>query len=191
MKKFYVMGIFLGAIVFACTRANAVGIGVREDGLAKSFIVSDWSKFSPEKQDMFGLFRYGIGRGQMELGHRTGIFAEANNGILLSDTEGVVGGIEPGNGTIDYHNTSRLSWRPGASIGYTKGPLYAAPRVLYTVSNSPEEKAGLGVGSVIQYGPVTYWENPGVKIYSLNIGKNVNVEKRNNDTFFFVVKTEW
>lgn len=189
--RFYLMGVALGLALFACNRASAVGLGVREDGLAKSFIVSDWSKFTPDKPDAFGLYRYGIGRGQVELGHRSGIFSDANNGILLSDTEGVVGGIEVTNGTIAYHGTNELAWRPGASLGYTKGVFYAAPRVMYNASNIPGERAGLGIGSVIQLGPATYWENPGMKIYSLNVGKNVNIEKRNNDTFFFSVRSDW
>lgn len=171
------------------------GFGAKETGdYKKSFIIGDFSNFSPDERDAFGLYRYGIGRGQLELGSPVGIFAEANNGILLTDAEGFVGGIEVLNGTLDYHNTMKGQLRPGFSAGYVKGPLYIAPRLLYTASNNSDTRNGLGVGSVIQFGPLVYWENPGTKIYSVNLGNKVNVERRmesnSGETWMFVVRQE-
>lgn len=192
MKKFLVIvaiQLLAGTLAFA-----KPGLGVKETGpeFRKSFIISDFSNFSPDIKDAFGLCRYGLGRGQVELGSPSGIFAEANNGILLSDTEGLIGGIEPVNGTLSYHNTAKLEWRPGASLGYTKSFMYVAGRALYSVANNSDKKQGLGVGAVIQLGPLVYWENPGTKIYSLNLKNNVNFERRmdslSGETYMFVVR---
>jgi hypothetical protein len=180
-------------LVVHCSKVKSdIGYGVREDGTVKSFLVGDFSSFSPDKTDMFGLFRYGLGRGQLQLGQPTGFLAEANNGIIISDTEGFIGGVELVNGKIEHRDTFNASWRPGFSLAYTKGMFYAGPRVLYTVSNNTTERAGIGMGSVIQLGPAVYWENPGLKIYNLNINNKVSIERRvgAEEIYMFVVRSD-
>ncbi len=174
--------------------SGVVGVGVREDGANKSFVIGDFNSFSPFVEYNDGITepycKYGAGRGQLQIGAPTSVFMESNSGFMTTN-EGLAFGVEPSAGTIEYRDTLKATWRPGISAGYVSGAFYAGPRLLYTVSNTPDIRSGLGLGTVIQYDSLMYWENPGLKVYSLNLNHKISVEKRvqfDGDVYFLVLK---
>ena len=177
------------ALLMASTANASVGYGIHEEGLSKSLLVGDFSDLSPSSSTLFGYARYGIGRGQLMAGAAgTGLSAESNTGMLIKKEDGLNAGVELLNGSVSYLGTMEYSYRPGASAGVKYGELYAGPRVMYVISS--KENAGVKPGAIIQLGRLTYVENPGEKIYNINLANKISLERRNADTYFFVFRSE-
>lgn len=95
--------------------ANAqIAFGVKSKEPA--ILIHDFIQNDVTKEDIFGLTRYGIGRGQLELSERPSILMENRSGVFLSPNTLTVG-LEIGAGKITYRGRPTYNWEPAASFG--------------------------------------------------------------------------
>jgi hypothetical protein len=151
--------------------------------------IGDFHTFDLSHQDMFGVNRYGIGRGQFDIeSDRVGAFGDSRSGALIRRGSGLNLGLEPMNGMIGYHNKPEYQWEPGVSVGMKETisgvQFYAGPRIGLSYNNTGNDQF---YGKVIQVQfpkiGLTYWENDYrkmsvLRILDFNIGNRLNIQQR-------------
>lgn len=98
-------------LIFCPFLANAeVKFGLTHMASENYISVQDIQAFRLDRPSMFGLYRYGIGKGEILLGQpNIGIRAHDYSGVFLSDNTG----IEPASGRVSFINSrANIEWQP-------------------------------------------------------------------------------
>lgn len=170
--------------------ANAqIVIGAKTTG-QPTLLIQDFNTFDLTYPDIFGIERYGFGKGSTEITDRLGFLAENRSGIFLGTGNVLKLGIEPVSGTIDYHDRLGYNWQPGISAGiretFSGIGFYIAPRTGLSYEKSNNDTF---IGSVIEVQiftvRVSYWQNkyvhsPNLEIFDVNLSNKVDVQKKND-----------
>lgn len=192
------------ALMFACTKSEAqLAFGIKTSN-DPGLIIHDFTESNLMKPDMFGLERYGFGRGQLEITERPQIMAENRGGVLIGSGVARIG-IEPGAGMIAYQNRPVYQWEPAMSAGLKLDlgllAIYAAPRagLSYTKDTNDIISGGV-VGAQLAGINVSYWRNDyyntkdSLDIVDVTLDKKYNVQRQvrtgKEDLYYVGMKVE-
>lgn len=129
MKLTVVTLLLLSSISYA--QKVPVALGVEKQNDEYHLLVHDFNEGDLLHPDSYGIHRYGFGRGQLEIGSLSQVYAENRSGLLFGQGLYKVG-FEPAMGKIYFHDTLEYQWEPGlsAGIGDHNGSFayYLAPR---------------------------------------------------------------
>lgn len=183
MKYIVTFILFLPIIVSA-----QIAIGAKK-ATDTAILIHDFHMFDIYDEDNFGLLRYGVGRGQMEISDRLGVTAESRSGVFLYKDSPFNLGLELAAGKIGYHDRAEYQWQPGMSIGlkeiFGSISFYVGPRAGLSYENHTNTGFMGAVGTIEIFNVgATYWSNDysgdkqSLCVYDLNAYNKINVQKR-------------
>lgn len=149
-------------IAFAAAHADAqVAFGGKNN--KNALIVGDFAQGDLTGPDMFGIERYGIGTGHLEINDYPKMIAENKGGFLLGKGKWRMG-LELGAGMVSYQNRPDYMWNPAVSIGAKANlgvmAFYIGPRVGASYSKSRNDLlSGHVIATQFSFMQMTYWRN--------------------------------
>ena len=156
--------------------------GVKLFDKTESLLIHDFSVFSLQTPDTFGLRRYGVGRGQLELKDTVALKASTHSGVFLGPETNIGTGIELASGSIGYNKSAYFNYKPAVSIGFKTQQLYIGPRVGTIYNNADSPKNFIGSVSIFQteFVSFSHFNTLDENVYDIST-MNFNIQKLVND----------